>query len=190
MNTSPSKSPRPQKDLTLERLMTRLQGRSWLQEIVETFFPDLRAHRYLFSYQEHISWSLTRRKKLFLRAPGHVHPQGPKNTNLSPKGLPVPPPKDQAVPGPWSAFLPARAIPLTLRAGFHSDCILEAFPCVGGKCMNALKAESLSQSLKLWQRGHLHLWISLIFPAATADSSIRGPILYTNDVSETWSNIF
>lgn len=87
---------------------------------MEIFFPEPRAHRYLFFCQEHFSWSLTRGKKK-KEPPGHLHPQGPKNVNSVPKG----PSGSLKGPGcPWTliwwrtASLPVRAIPLTLPSQF------------------------------------------------------------------------
>lgn len=83
---------------------------------------------------------------------------------------------------PEPSLLPVLPVSLPFR-------LCSEAPRVGRETHKCSQRRSLSQSLQLWQRGHLHLWISLIFPAAAADFSIRKSSLYTNGASESRSNV-
>ena len=70
------------------------------------------------------------KKNCFYEPPGHVHPQGPKNTNSVPKGPSSSLRRTKLSLDLDLRSLPVRAIPLTLGAGFPFRLYSEA-PCVG-----------------------------------------------------------
>lgn len=153
-----------------------LMTRPWLWEIVKTFVQSWE-HTGISFCQESFWWRLNKsvfffstKENLFSKNPQVTHfPQGPKKTNSVPKGTPG------SLGGPscpwtlmWGRMLVpvCQSRPLALQSRAPIQDGIQQLPVWGGTPVNALKGASLSQSLQSWQRGHLHLWISLISPVA------------------------
>lgn len=150
--------------------------RPWLWEIVKTFVQSWEHTGISFFVRNSFDgvslkvFFFFTKKNLFSKNPQVTHfPQGPKNTNSIPKGTPG------SLGGPscpwtlmWGRILVpvCRSRPLALQSRAPIQDSIQQLPVWGGIRVNALKGASLSQSLPSWQRGHLHLWISLISPVA------------------------